>query len=70
MVDLNLTMVDSVNISPEKTYLSVQVDGAQDSDVLEAFSVADVISHFGVGDLLDEIGKDAAVDHFGIQEAE
>lgn len=68
-MDLKLTMVDNANISSAKNYLTVELEGVQDQELLEQLDVKTVVDYFGA-DLLGEFDKDTVVAHFGITEAE
>lgn len=50
--------------------LTVSVDGVNESDILEYFSVDDILRHFNIGDILDAIGADEVKGHFNLIESE
>lgn len=63
-ISLNVTRV---NIDPNgNRNITVDIEGADHSEVLDNFSASDILSHFGIGKFLDEIGEDECISHFGI----
>lgn len=68
MADLNLGRVDAVQVTPDRNYLAVTIEGADDTEILSVFNEDDIVKHFDAGRLLDAIGREEALYHFDIKE--
>lgn len=61
--------VENVTVAPRgyKQVLLV-IEGVEESEVLNFFSIDQIIQHFKTGDLLDAIGQDEVMEYFDLQE--
>lgn len=68
-MDISITCT-SVKSEPNTRHMvSVDIDGVDESDLVELLDVDVIVKHKGVEALLDEIGIDNVKNYFGLTEA-
>ncbi len=59
----------SVNVSSAGySSVAVEMEGINQTDIIDVVSIKDIINHFGMDKILDEIGADECMEHFDLVE--
>lgn len=63
-INLSLTASNCSVETHSTRKISVDIENADKSEILEHFTIEEIISHYGDDVLLDSIGQDRAIEHF------